>query len=682
MRKHIILLITLSIFLPYLTQGQSFRKIDKMIVRYDYDKAIGKLLQAARKDSKRDQAIPLLAECYQAQNDFYNASVWYEKAIDLPKVEPKYYYEYGRCLMATGNYSKAKQAFDRYNELLPNNLEGKVKARSCDSILDRWQYLPPKYSIGTIGGINTSASEFGAINYSNDLLYISDYKRSIDNSDYYGWTGRGYLKVMRAQLKSEDNPSEFERTGLFDSKFNQRFHDGPIAINQVGDMLFLTRTYRDKPHEVNDYKTNMIKLFYSLKKDGKWSKLEPFAYNSKDYSVGHASFSQDGKTLYFTSDMPGGEGGTDIWMSKLEGDSWGKPVNLGKNVNTRDNEMFPSVGDDGNLYFSSDGHPGFGGLDIFKITLTNEGKADGTAMNLLLPLNSSADDFTFYQHPEGMTGYFASNRTGGSGNDDIYTFTALPEPEAPKPTDPDPTFITGRVLDKDNKTPIENATVFVYNPNTQMIYVLKTDHNGVYKYEVKEPGKYIIKGAKHTYIPDCTPLTLAEIKEGAIVNARELYLERLGIDKVITIENIYYDFDKYNIRADAKPELDKLVKFMNDYAITVELGSHTDSRGSHAYNDRLSQRRAESVVNYVTSHGISQDRMTAKGYGERQLVNDCKDGVPCSKEEHQKNRRTEIKILGYTSPQQQIGKFNPDTYNKGQVLAPKDLPSDFYDDCK
>jgi outer membrane protein OmpA-like peptidoglycan-associated protein len=370
--------------------------------------------------------------------------------------------------------------------------------------------------------------------------------------------------------------------------------------------------------------------------------------------------------------MPGGEGKTDIWMCVRDADGWSQPVNLGPTVNTKENEMFPSVCDDGTLYFSSEGLAGYGALDIFKTT--NRGGNWTTPVNLHAPINSSYDDFAIAFAPGDKNGFFSSNRPGGVGNDDIYSFQDKP---------PLPTYISGLVKDKSNMQPISGATVFLYNPKTGKVKVLKTGADGMYKAIVENPADYVVKAMMPNFIADCSPFKPDAMKPGSTLTApRDLQLDKLVVNKTFRIDNIYYDFDKSNIREDAKPELDKLVNIMKENPIDVELGSHTDSRGSFEYNDKLSQKRAESVVDYIISAGIDKSRITAKGYGEHQLINKCADGVECTPEEHQANRRTEFKVTDIKVAAPNTDQFDYGRYKEGDDVELNSLPKGFLMNCK
>ncbi|MEI7846205.1 MAG: OmpA family protein, partial [Chloroflexota bacterium] len=352
------------------------------------------------------------------------------------------------------------------------------------------------------------------------------------------------------------------------------WHDGPVCFNSGFTEIFINRTQimHDKgKREPGHVRTHLLKIFTSTLKEGKWVVPQPFFLNNDQYSVGHPALSPDGATLYFVSDMPGGYGETDIYVCQRTGDTWSPAVNLGATVNTPGKEMFPFIAANGDLYFSSDGLPGFGGLDLF-VTRKGE-KGWGVPRNLGQPINSSFDDFSI-AISSAENGLFSSNRPGGKGSDDIYGFYKIvPEPVIPAPP-PIATLYTG-----------------IPTPPAK-----RTD----------------------TLVPD----------------------------KPYRLENIFYDFDKWNIRDDAKPALDNLVSLMKKFPISVELSSHTDCRGSETYNLELSQKRAESAVRYIISQGIAPNRITAKGYGKSRPANSCNclPGSGCTEAEHQFNRRTEFMV--------------------------------------
>lgn len=674
--KRIIYFLAISIILSGLFSCQPVYKAQKQMDKYNYAKAIDMLKKAEKKDQTHDAALPLLAECYRMQHDVLNARAAYAEVVALPDAKPDAFFYYAQALQATGNYVKAREMFQAYSEKNPADPRGKMYVAHCDSVLGPWKGLNPVFEIKQVNNVNTDQSDFGPAFCNGDLVFASDFNNNPGEGKKYGWTGRGYLNIMKS---SPNQPGNFwdamGPVSAFDKKFNQAYHDGPATFSADGNTIYFTRSFFGKAKREGNYRTNQLKIYYAQKSNGKWGDVKPFFLNSEDYSVGHPALAADGKTLYFTSDMPGGQGGTDIWMCKLEGDKWGPAINLGTTVNTSETEMFPSLTPDGTLYFASNGLPGYGSLDIFS-TKNIDGKWT-TPKNLQPPINGSFDDFAIAFAEGGKNGFFSSNRPGGVGSDDIYAFRQL------EPAIAEPSAIAGLVKDKTTMQPLQGATVFVYDPATGNVKVLKTNAGGEFKTVITKPGDYAVKAMKANYIADCSPLTVETLNPGNTQSVpRDLLLDKLVVNKTFHIDNIYYDFDKFNIRKDAVPQLDKLVSIMKENPITVELSAHTDSRGSFAYNNKLSQNRAEAAASYIVKAGIDRSRITAKGYGEYQLVNKCADGVQCTAAEHQANRRTEFKVTGASTPQANPDQFDAGMYTEGQVLNIKMLPAGFFGQCK
>ncbi|WP_244525854.1 OmpA family protein [Sphingobacterium wenxiniae] len=457
-------------------------------------------------------------------------------------------------------------------------------------------------------------------------------------------TGQAYLRVYSAERSADGGLSN--PTVMLESFNGSELHVGPAIANASEDVLYVTRTYPGKDtekHKENGQKFrkhNLELKIYRL--EGNSWKEEDFAYNNvQAYSLGHAALSGDGRTLYYASDMPGGLGGVDIWYSELQGDgSWGAPQNAGAAINSAGDEMFPSVvGDE--LYYSSNGFAGMGGLDIFRAK--GERNSFTGRENLRFPINSAGDDFAFAQLQEdedGSIGYLSSNRSGGAGGDDIYSYSF----RKPKII----IILEGLTLNRKTEELIPDASVTLYSGNRQIVGRVRSDGKAEFRFTLDRNTDYKVLGEKQGFHADSASIAgINPARDTTLhVTLRLEPIFRVG-DKFV-LENIYYDFDKHNIRKDASEVLDQLVRTMRDNpTLKIELSSHTDSRGTHRYNEGLSQRRAQSAVDYLVSRGISRDRLVAKGYGETRLVNRCKDGVPCTIEEHQANRRTEVEVLEF-----------------------------------
>jgi outer membrane protein OmpA-like peptidoglycan-associated protein len=564
------------------------KPVQREMELFNYSKA-AELLQkelARNNEKSKCQSTLLLADCYRMMNDVPNAKIWYEKSIQMDghcqyikNPGPVIYFYYAQALRSSGEYHQAKLFFLKYDSLVPGQHRGALLAGFCDSAIVI-KAAKPEFEIKNARMLNTPQSEFGTAFYQHGIIFASDRISSGNTGKTYGWTGNEYLNLYYSEpVKPDSLFGNFSNPVPSPALTDQLWHEGPVTFNSDFTVAFINQTLlsHDKgKKEPGRVRTHLLKIFSSTLKDGKWSLPVPFFLNSDEYSVGHPALSRDGKTLYFVSDMPGGYGETDIWFCAQEGDKWGKPVNMGAGINSAGKEMFPFISMNGDLYFASDGLPGLGGLDLF-VTIKTENQWV-TPRNLGEPVNSSCDDLSLIISENGQSGLFSSNRPGGLGGDDIYSF---------------------RKVSVQDRNPADSTI------RPQIAW---------------EPGD----------------------KQSPPASS----IDTLKMNKSYRLENILYDFDKWDIRADARPPLDNLVSILKEYPISIELSSHTDCRGSENYNLVLSQKRAESAVQYIISRGISPSRIIAKGYGKLQLLNrcNCTAGVNCSEKEHQYNRRTEFRI--------------------------------------
>ena len=668
------------------TFGQ-LKKAQKQMDLFNYAEAATMLQKEIdHGDSKTKQdATNLIAECYRKMNDVQNAKAWYGKTIEIGNTNVLNYYYYAQALRSCGEYDKAKKMFLRYDSLAPQDPKGKIYAAYCDSVL-LWNSMPATFEVKNARALNTKQSDFGPVFYEDGIVFASDRILPKKKIKSYGWTGNSYLRLYSAKpLYTADYYNEFSNPDLAKGLYNKDYHDGPASFNKTYDKVFINRTYIYKDKAKKNparIKTHLLKLFYADRKDKTWKSFKPFFMNSSEYSVGHPALTPDGNTLYFVSDIKGGYGGTDIYESDFKDGEWSQPINLGPVINSFGNEMFPFVADNGDLYFASDGLPGFGGLDIFVTRKVNDKWV--RPQNLGRAINSSYDDFALALYKDSNSGLFSSNRPGGLGSDDIYCFKHVTPPVPPKkPELPIAYYVKGCVKDKTTLEPLPGSTVFVLNVETNEVLVLKTNATGCFKTKIIKGKPYIVKAVKLEYIDDCLPFSFETDNKDTILSLpRDLLLDKLEVNKTFKLENIYYDLDKSNIRIDAEPALNKLVALMKEYPVSVELGSHTDCRASIDYNNRLSQRRADAAVMYIIMHGISSSRIVAKGYGKSRLINrcDCSKNVDCTEEEHQMNRRTEFKITAIYEGENNEG-FNPDRYKDGERLDARLLPYDFFNNC-
>ncbi len=478
--------------------------------------------------------------------------------------------------------------------------------------------------------VNTSESDFGPEFVENELFF-SAYTDEEISQIKRGKASDAFYNLFAVPIDDKGNIRGTRTVKLKD--ISAGYHAGPVSYCKATGELFVTLSNYKNPHIKNVVfqKARIPLKIIILKRSGSsWVPAGELPFNSSEYSVGHPAISVTGDTLIFASNIPDkGKGGTDLYMSIRKNGQWGDMINLGDKINTPGDEMFPYLHKGNLLFFASNGLPGGKeGLDIYYTSLTAAGPE--TPKNLEA-LNSSTDDFGLTIHPNNEVGYFVSQKPGGMGHDDIYKVTFMPEGEFD---------IELLVRDIKSKTAVANAKV-VFSDNQ----TLSTGTDGIIRRKLDKNSDYSATATLEGYMENSTVFSTKNQPFGTLKEVIEI--TKLVVGEKFVLKNIYYDFDKWDILPESKIELNKLVKLMNENpSLSVELSSHTDSRGTHAYNERLSQRRAESAVNYIVSQGIPQRRITAKGYGETQLVNRCADGVECTEEEHRMNRRTEFTILG------------------------------------
>jgi len=599
------------------------RKGDKFYENLSFSKAITHYEKALKK-GENVHAERRLARSYVYANEIKKAHKAYNTFIDTESAKSFDYFNYGRVKMGMGEPKAAILYFERYLEVMPDDVVAQMLLSSCKSTSQRFRdtTLYDLEPIITDGFENT----FAAQEYEDGVVFSAD-KEAILSSRKSSWTGNSYLNLYYMEKDADGNWLNPE---ALKGSINGPFHDGPATFSADGKTVYFTRSnYVGRRLQANEDKESNLKIFKAELVEGKWKNVSPFPYNNDDYSVGHPTITEDGKTMYFVSDMPGGFGGTDIYRAHLKEGKWTKPENIGKEVNTAGNEMFPYIHDDGSLYFSSTAHNSMGGLDVF-ITYEH-GDHWAYPENLNYPINTFADDFAFQLDDNGLNGFVSSSR---SDKDGMYEFKKN-----------DPTFqLYGFAHIKGEKTPVEDVTVEITDDETGEVIKMKSGPDGKFKLKLEPNKEYLLLCTKEGCFARTDNIVTKDLKYSHDFYA-DFLVEEIVVDKPIELENIYYDFDKSYIREDAAKELEKLVKLLKDNpSITIEMGSHTDSRGSDNYNMVLSDKRAMAAVEYLVAQGIERTRLTWKGYGESKPVNECTNGVPCSEEKHQDNRRTEFKV--------------------------------------
>ena len=607
-------------------QNGKVKKADKKFENLAYIDALEIYKDIAEKGYEDEAVYRKLGDSYYFNASYLEASKWYRKLQGVQgNLSPEYKFRYGQSLKAIGSYEEADvQLKDFFRS---QGMTYESSGEYLQNIEDiSYQYLVNKVAF------NTNTSDYPAFLNSNGLYVIS----GSDNNKKTPWNNEPTSDIFKLE---GDNLETLE------GDVNTKFNEGSIAITKDGATLFFTRNdYNERKRGRDSNKITRLKLYRSIKTDEKWGKAEELPFNDSEYSVGHPALSPDGKILYFVSDMPsiGNMGGTDIYAVDLgEDGSLGTPTNM-KAFNTPGNEMFPYVAADGTFYFASNGYvSNLGGLDIYS-SKPQENNGYGEVVNLGKPVNSAMDDFAMMMDPETQKGYLASNRSG-TQSDDIYSVVPNENYETPCVV-----AHRGVVRDKDTGNPIENSIVSLIDANNKVI-AQQVAPAGLYEFEERDcKDAKFVRAEKNDY--QSGEELVAEPKNGWAIT--DVYLEKqmidlsVGVDLGKLLNPIYFDLDKSFIRPDAEIELQKIVSIMQEHpTLKIDVRSHTDSRADDNYNVSLSNRRVRATIEYIVANGISRSRLTGRGYGERELVNGCSNGITCSEDEHQRNRRSEFIIV-------------------------------------
>lgn len=768
-----------------------------------YAQAIGAYEAALEKKigpKEAEYARVKLAESYQKVKDYQNAERVYRSLFaSSTNLEAKLYLKYAQILASNGKYLESQEIYAQYNVLADQDPRGKAFSTLYNdiSVLSRNAKC---YNVNYLN-LNTSASEFSPAYYRNGLVFVSNRSNAVGLKRVFSWNQTPFLDLfylqdtgtlgdaqaslggssgsndrsnrkkkgsrlgddeytaptandsrtigtyggtnINAGLGYADEPkTESQR---FSGTINTKYHEGPSAFFKDGQKVIFTRNNFLNGRKGSDSQgINRLKLYEATAGQDGWGNIKELPFNNDEYSTGHPSLSPNEDLLFFVSDMPGGFGGTDLYVSKWENDTWSSPLNLGPNVNTAGNEMFPFIDENGNLYFSSEGWPGAGGLDIFYVTMDGE-KPKGKPDNLGIPINSNKDDFGLITDGLREKGYFSSNRKRGGDDDDIYSFErhcalemgcdlilAVYDEEVKMPLDNvtitygdesgalkevltdekgnvliedlaegheytfqasregystntvsfitedcgnepskieiplsvpkalaeglnDPNglngneynsdlqcILTGHIFVQNTTQALENVKVTLQSLCDSTVQTAYTDATGLYQLLVQEGCDYTISASKGLYAAQTKLLNKVKCTEDGI--SENIYMFSSG--DVVKIENIYFNYGKYSIRPDAQEGLDRLVNVLREYPeMKISLASHTDSRSSKDFNQKLSENRAKATAEYLYKRGVNRSRiLSVKGYGESMILNGCVDGVKCSEAQHQANRRTEFKI--------------------------------------
>ncbi len=554
-------------------------KADKLFERWEYSRAVGMYEKHANRHPVAETYYKI-GQCYQKMNRYRQAEEAYRKVAESGTYnDADFYLHYGEILRNNGKNEEAKKAFEQYNSMSPGNSLGLFQLEAMEIVAADHKWDEP-IEIKGVASLNSEHSDFAPVPYRDGFVFTSS-RSNARHTAIYPWNGKPYLDLYYSTKNS--NGVDFAGAEPFDSKINQKFHDGPASFSADNNTMYFTRveqTLKNKDRK-NGYNVEQCKIFKSVYTDGNWSDPEEFRWNSNAYSVANPVLSRDGQKLYFVSDMEGGYGETDIWYCEKESDgAWGLPKNMGASVNTFNDEKFPSEDSVGNFYFASNGYQGFGGLDIC-VARNKGGKLD-KAIPMKYPFNSATDDFGIVFTQDQRAGYISSNRVaGGAGDDDIYYFNL-------------------------NSDDVETTLV-----------------TSIYTIGYRPEMKPIVSLTPKDSTLDITPIFVPRFYIGAI----------------------YFDYDQSTLRPESQRRLDSVATYLSQNpSKKLVLGGHADIRGTAEYNEKLSMRRAEAAVGYLSGKGISRSRISATGYGFTRLVNGCTKDVVCPEDEHQLNRRVEFKF--------------------------------------
>ncbi|MBK8614812.1 MAG: OmpA family protein [Flavobacteriales bacterium] len=620
LRPFIVLLIALG-----LSSCAQYRlaKADQAYDRMAYAQASERYEAYLAQHMEYDAAVRA-ADSYRQQNRLERAAHWYAAADSVAPLNAEQRFDRAKVLMGLGKPEKAEQELMSVLQERPEHQEALALYGSCKGyqsfFKDTTRFTVAELPLPGVRNV------FSALPYQNGLLVVAEREAGLDKSN--PWTGGSFLDICYTEKHTLANWSEPK---AIPGEVNGRYHEGPVALSSDGRVLYFTRSnyYKVKLRK-DDKNISHLKLFRAeMQPNGEWGNIRAFAFNGEDHSVGHPALSADGKTLYFASDMPGSLGGSDLWKCTDTGSGWSTPQNLGATVNTAGNELFPTINGEV-LYFSSSAHTNMGGLDIFSTHPEGNGWSDPE--NLGYPINTTHDDFAFILSADEKSGYLSSDR---SSSDRIHYFFVN-----------DPLlFVEGAATDDSTGLYLPNVEATLTDLETMEDTTILTGPDGAFKFKLDPGTNYDLRVTGPGLIAQSRTFSTS----GAVKNTtyhQDFQMSSVYVGENIAINNIYYDYDKYDIRPDAALELDHLIKLFSDNPhITFELGSHTDARGGDMYNLVLSDARANSAVNYLIKHGVNPDRIVAKGYGETVLVNGCANGVKCTEEDHQANRRTEFKVL-------------------------------------
>ena len=638
---------------------------DRYFKEYAYTKSAELYEVIYKRDGASQEVISRLADSHYFNMNLIEAEKWYKLLFETyeESTSPEHVFRYAQVLKSNGKVEESDKWLRKLKEVKGDDSRALALDDNSNYFVEYSNKKKTFVSLKNLS-INTKYSDFGGFIYGNELYFASTRPEGTKyDKKLYKWNDQPFLNIYTAEEKfsKESLTLDVDKVQRF-SDVNTRYHESNAVITSDGNTMYFTRDNFDGKKLRKDLnEVTHLKVYKSELEDGKWQPIEELPFNSDLYSCGHPALSSDERTLYFVSDMPGGIGATDIYKVSInEDNTYGTPENLGNKINTEGREMFPFIDNENTLYFSSDGHLGLGALDIFESKISDNSFTK--PVNLGNPINGPLDDFSFVISDNKSYGYFSSNREGGKGDDDIYSFVIYRCKEN----------ITGVVTDVKTGAPIEKATVRLIDKKGEPVASLVTGADGSYTFkDIECENSFTVAASKDDYRNDQKTAATEDIDKKSI--QADLALSSLIVESPeaaqIVINPIYFDFDLYNIREDAEYELEHIVSVMRNHPdMVIKIESHTDSRGTKSYNRTLSTNRAKSTRDYLISRGVTSTRIaSAIGYGEDQLLNNCNDAnqKQCTEEEHQRNRRSYFYIVkGGNNVKSSIGQVEKANSNK------------------
>lgn len=617
-------------------QEREMQRANKKFQQYAFIDSQQLYLRVADAGYESADLFGKLGDAFYFNAKYAKASEWYAKLVEkFPnEVTPDHYFRFAQSLRAEDKYAQSVEMIDKYNAIVSE--EERLVYNETAVKEDQMQFIPDSYTISKLEINAKGFSDFSPAFYGDgQILFASTRDEGSFSKKIHGWNKQPFLDLYTADVTKDSifNPQKL------DGKINTRYHESSAVISPDGNTMYFTRNnYTKDEYRKAASGTNKLKLYKSTKNaNGKWQEAVELPFNSDEYTVAHPALNADGTMLYFASDMPGSLGQSDIWSATINADgSYGEPENLGNLINTPGRETFPFMASNGDLYFSTDGRSGLGGLDVYvQEAETNE------IHNLGKPINSDKDDFSFIVDQDSNTGYFASNRANDPLDDDIYSFVV----------NPCESQLLVKVIDKDSREPLAKAKIELRNTANDLLQTEEITALGEYNFIDKPCGEnYFVRAIAEGYNVEEKRVSLPSDPKGTTVTfelVKTVTEVTPGYDIAKLLNPILFDFDKSYIRPDAAVELAKVIEVMKEYPqLRIDVRSHTDSRGNDAYNMALSQRRNDATIKYIVEKGgIDPDRLTGRGYGESQLLNDCGNGAQCTEAEHQLNRRSEFIVM-------------------------------------